>query len=121
METLQTMGLVEPLSNTNIKFVGPAYSAQEAANSLDTLSGGNQTSVELQNHMADFVGRLIGGNQTTYGEVPEGSNLIKEWINIFGQSTSAHGCYGVGSRACIKQYGAPSSINIPATTTIGTQ
>ncbi|EMR12603.1 surface adhesin, partial [Methylophaga lonarensis MPL] len=114
LETLQTMGLVDPLSDTSIKFVGPAYSAQEAANSLDQLSGGNQTTVELQNHAADFVGRLIGGNQATYGEVPEGSSLIKEWINIFGQATSTHSCYGGASDVCGDTYGKPISVNIPA-------
>ncbi|MDX1750019.1 MAG: hemagglutinin repeat-containing protein [Methylophaga sp.] len=114
METLQTMGLIDPLSNTNIKFVGPAYSAQEAANSLDTLSGGNHTSVELQNHTADFVGRLIGGNPSTYGQVSEGSSLIKEWINIFGEATSAHSCYGGSSDVCRDTYGKAISINIPA-------
>lgn len=120
METLQIMGLVEPLSNTNIKFVGPAYSAQESANSLDTLSGGNQTSVELQNHMADFVGRLIGGNQTTYGEVPEGSSLIKEWINMFGEATNVHSCYGTGaiSDNCHPTYGKPITVNIQSNKTL---
>ncbi|HAO24549.1 MAG TPA: filamentous hemagglutinin [Methylophaga sp.] len=114
METLQTMGLVEPLSNTNIKFVGPAYSAQEAANSLDTLSGGNQTSVELQNHMADFVGRLIGGNPATYGEVAEGSGLIKEWIKLFGAAPNVHGCYGTGAAStdCYPRYGVPITHDI---------
>lgn len=114
LETLKTMGLEDPLSNTSIKFVGPAYSAQEAANSLDTLSGGNQTTVQLQNHVADFVGRLIGGNQATYGEISEGSSLIKEWINMFGESPTVHSCYGGADKKCIDTYGSPSTLNIPA-------
>ncbi|MDZ4098313.1 MAG: hemagglutinin repeat-containing protein, partial [Methylophilaceae bacterium] len=114
LEILKTMGLEDPLSNTSIKFVGPAYSAQEAANSLDTLSGGNQTTVQLQNHVADFVGRLIGGNQATYGEISEGSSLIKEWINMFGESPTVHSCYGSGASSpdCYPSYGVPITIDI---------
>lgn len=121
LEILNTMGLEDPLSNTSIKFVGPAYSAQEAANSLDTLSGGTQTTVQLQNHIADFVGRLIGGNQATYGEVSEGSSLIKEWINMFGEAPTVHSCYGNnGSDSpCTQTYGKPISVNIPSSNATG--
>jgi len=121
LEVLKTIGLEDPLSNTSIKFVGPAYSTQEAANTLNTLSGGNQTTIQLQNHMADFVGRLIGDNQATYGEVSEGSSLIKEWINMFGESPTVHSCYGNTGKdsPCTQTYGKPILVNIPANNDIG--
>ena len=99
----------------SIKFVGPAYSAQGAANFLNTLSGGNQNNVTLQNHMDDFVGRLIGGNEATYVNRPAGSNMIKEWLNIFGAAPTVHSCYGNGgSKDCIPTYGIPKTVNIPS-------
>lgn len=123
LEALKTMGLENPLGDTSIKFVGPAYSVQEAANSLDTLSGGNQTTIQLQNHMADFVGRLIGGNQATYGEVSEGSSLVKEWINMFGEAPTVHGCYGAGDGkgSCGQAYGDPITVNVPANNKTGAE
>ncbi|HEX5539439.1 MAG TPA: hemagglutinin repeat-containing protein [Methylophilaceae bacterium] len=116
LEALKSMELNNPLSDTNIKLVGPAYPAQEAANSLDTLSGGKKTTVQLQNHVADFVGRLIGDNPATYGETREGSSLIKEWIKMFGVSPTVHSCYGTGasSRDCYPTYGPPKTIDIPS-------
>ena len=109
LDALKTMELKDPLSDTHIKFAGPAYSAQEAANSLDTLSGGKQTTIQLQNHAADFVGRLIGGNPATYGEK---SGLLKEWIKMFGSSPTVHSCYGAASQACNDAYGKAVSVDV---------
>ncbi|BCM23768.1 two-partner secretion domain-containing protein [Methyloradius palustris] len=115
LEALENMGNNQNiLSGTNIKLVGSAYSAQDAANSLSDLSGGAQTSVQLQNHVDDFVGRLIGGNPTTYGNTPTGSSMIQEWIHIFGASPTTHSCYGAASSACNDKYGVPITINIPS-------
>ncbi len=116
LEVLNTMDLEAPLSNTTIKFVGPAYSAQDAANSLHDLSGGSQNSVQLQTHLADFVGRLIGGNQATYGEIATGSSYIKEWIRMFGGASTVHSCYGTGavSSDCYPTYSPPKTIDIPS-------
>lgn len=71
--------------------------------------------------MADFVGRVIGGNQATYGEVPEGSSLIKEWIKMFGKSPTVHSCYGgTGSDSpCTQSYKKPISIKIPTSNPTG--
>lgn len=81
LEALKTMDNIQSqLSNTSVKLVGSAYNAQDAANSLENLSGGMQNTVQLQVHADDFVGRIIGGNPATYGSTPEGSSLIKEWI-----------------------------------------
>lgn len=114
LEVLNSMQLEAPLRDTTVKFVGPAYSAQDAANSLRDLSGRNQNSVKLQTHLADFVGRLIGGNPSTYGEIATGSSYIKEWIHMFGESPTVHSCYGDASKACIDKYGSATTINIPA-------
>jgi len=106
-----------PLSDTNVKIVGPAYSAQELANSLNILSGGNQTSVQLQNHIDDFTGRLLGSNPPTYGTRPAESSMIKEWIHTFGKAPTVHSCYGTGAASpdCYLKYGAPKTIDIPST------
>ncbi|NOU40466.1 MAG: filamentous hemagglutinin N-terminal domain-containing protein [Methylotenera sp.] len=106
-----------PLSDTTVKIVGPAYSAQELANSLNTLSGGNQTSVQLQNHIDDFTGRLLGSNPPTYGTRPAESSMIKEWIHTFGKAPTVHSCYGTGAASsdCYPKYGAPKTIDIPST------
>lgn len=115
LEALKGMdNLQSPLSNTTVKLVGSAYNAQDAANSLNDLSGGKKNTVQLQVHADDFVGRLLGGNPATYGETPVGSSLIKEWINMFVNSTTVHNCGGDASIACIKKYGDPITISVPA-------
>jgi len=120
LEALNSMDNIQaPLSNTTVKLVGSAYNAQDAANSLNNLSGGAQTAVQLQVHADDFVGRLLGGNPATYGSTPEGSSLIKEWIHMFGDSPTVHSCYGDASKACIKKYGEPITVNVPANQPVG--
>jgi len=115
LEALKGMdNLQSPLSSTTVKLVGSAYNAQDAANSLNDLSGGKKNTVQLQVHADDFVGRLLGGNPATYGETPVGSSLIKEWINMFVNSTTVHNCGGDASIACIKKYGDPITISVPA-------
>lgn len=80
----------------------------------NTLTGTLSTS-NIQNHMDDFVGRLIGGNPATYGIRPKESNMIKEWINMFGAAPTVHGCYGSdGNKDCIPTYGVPKSVVIPS-------
>lgn len=113
LEALKGMDkLQSPLSNTTVKLVGSAYNAQDAANSLNDLSGGKQNTVQLQVHADDFVGRLLGGNPATYGETPVGSSLIKEWINMFVDTTTVHSCYGSGAAStdCYPIYGPQKSL-----------
>lgn len=98
------------LTNTRLKFVGPAYNAQEAANLLGWLSNGTSTVVTLQNHADDFVGNIVGGNPATYDQRPGDSNRIKEWIRIFGDAPTVHSCYGtmaVSKEGCRDNYGPP--------------
>jgi filamentous hemagglutinin len=84
------------LDATSINLFGPAYNAEDAANLLNTLSDGTQTSVTLQNHIDDFVGGIIGGNPSTGGETPPNSTTVLEWYNMFINSATAHSCYGNG-------------------------
>lgn len=99
------------LANTQIKLVGPAYSAQVAANMLDQMSDGKQSVVLLQNHADDLVGRffLIGNNPKTYDKHPTESNRLLEWMRIFGDAPTVHSCYGTGavSIECRPSYGIP--------------
>lgn len=101
------------LNNTEIKFVGPAYNAQDAANMLDAMSNGNRSVVLLQNHADDFVGTLIGGNPATYGQRPAESSRLNEWWRILGDAPTVHSCYGTGAVSvdCPK-YGNPITVEI---------
>ena len=104
------------LSNTNIHYFGPADHAQDAANQLDQLSGGTQTSITLQNHKDDPVGNLffIGNNPPTYGKIPDGSSKLKETLNVFTGDYTVHSCYGVNANRdnCKKPYGDPETLII---------
>jgi filamentous hemagglutinin len=89
-------------SNISINFFGPAYSAGAAARLLNELRGGEQNSVGLQHHVANPVGRLVGGNPSTGGTIHEGGSSLKEmWRTGTGQQNTTHNCYGSNStREC---------------------
>jgi filamentous hemagglutinin len=93
---------MEIQSNTIINFYGPIYRAEAAARLLNELSGGEQNSVGLQNHVADPVRRLLDGNPPTGGTILEGSSSLKEmWRAGTGQQNTTHNCYGSNSpREC---------------------
>lgn len=97
------------LSNTTINFFGPAYNAQQADNLLSTLQDRANLPVaqqpaamlQFQNHAADPVGGLVGGNPSTGGTIPEGSSPIKEAVRAAtGRPTTVHNCYGDGLENC---------------------
>lgn len=105
------------LYNTEIKLVGPAYSAQDAATMLDGMSNGNRSVVLLQNHADDFVGRLIGGNPATFAKRPEDSSMLTEWQRMFGAAPTVHSCYGTGAvdpEGCKGSYGLPKNLEVPS-------
>lgn len=103
------------LSETYLKFFGPAYNAEKAAGLLYQLSGGMQDSVSLENHRDDFVGSIIGGNPATFDQVGPGSTKVKEWLNMFGGSATVHSCYGSGGgKPDCNAYGNPNPVNIKA-------
>ncbi|MFT3960420.1 hemagglutinin repeat-containing protein [Propionivibrio sp.] len=112
-------GSASILTNTSIKFVGPAYNTQTAADLLNWLSSGNVTSVRLQNHADDFVGSFIGGNQATNTQRPDESSRLTEWFRIFGEAPTVHSCYGtmaINSGGCGRLYGTPMTIEVEAKT-----
>lgn len=96
------------LSNTTITFFGPAYNAVKADQLLSTLQNRDAMSDEqknkmvlgLQNHAADPVGRLIGGNFSTGGTIPENSSWFKEIMKVMGGEHTVHNCYGHGGSSC---------------------
>jgi filamentous hemagglutinin len=106
MESLQNqINAQSVLGNTTINFFGPAYNAEKADEILSVLQ--NRSSVDpadqarmvlqLQNHMADPVGRFIGNNPGTGGTIPIESSWIKEVMNVLGGEVTAHNCYGRSS------------------------
>jgi hypothetical protein len=105
------------LANTSVRLVSPAYNAQNVANLLDWLSGGQQTTVQLENHADDFVGSLIGWNPYTYDKRPEDSSRLNEWWNMLFDAPTAHSCGGTGvaSLECRNNYGTPFTIDVPST------
>lgn len=109
-----TSGGKNVLGNTSIYFFGPAYNAQKSANQLYVLSGGKQNSVTLENYKDDFVGSWIGGNPASNTRIPNGSNWIKEGINMLGGKETVHSCYGDGHGNCNIKYGNSISIIIKA-------
>lgn len=112
MSALNKPGNESIFLNTDIHFFGPAANAQQTANLLNKMSSGNKDSITLELHNWDFVGRTIGGNPATFDKVPAGSNMIKEWINMFTGDYSIHSCYGAGQRGCGADYGNSQSITV---------
>ncbi|WP_245256479.1 hemagglutinin repeat-containing protein [Bartonella tamiae] len=116
LSSLKNSGVNNALGNTNIHFFGPAYNAQQAANSLYDLSGGQQNGVYLQNNKYDYVGSVIGGNPASNNKIPSTSNKFQEWFNMtFGKKGySTHSCYGNASDDCKDNYGKSDTIIIKA-------
>ncbi|WP_240669210.1 hemagglutinin repeat-containing protein [Dyella sp. M7H15-1] len=113
MESIAKMpGAEGILSGTTISFFGPAYNAGKADQILSFLQDRKAIAdpaqrqdmvLALQNHIADPVGRFIGGNPATGGTNPEGSATLWEMIRAgTGQPNSSHNCYGapVGPNSC---------------------
>lgn len=100
------------LKATTINFFGPAYNAQQADKLLSNLQDRQSlpvdqqpaTVLQFQNHAADPVGGLIGGNPATGGTIPEGSGIAREAVRAAtGQPNTVHNCYGMSrDAACTK-------------------
>jgi len=85
-----------------------AYSASKADQLLSYLQDRNTIAdpaqrqnmvLTLQNHMADPVGRFIGGNSPTGGTIPEGSSSLQEMLRALGGQGTSHNCYGIGGNS----------------------
>ncbi|MCD6027636.1 MAG: filamentous hemagglutinin protein [Solimicrobium sp.] len=111
LESLQNQPIAQgSLSGTTINFFGPAYSAQQAdailshlqnRDLMTNLDDKNKAVLKFENHLADFVGGLIGRNPGTGGTIPDGSSFIEEGIKaVYGENT-VHNCYGHSiAKAC---------------------
>ncbi|WP_246787220.1 hypothetical protein [Bartonella taylorii] len=93
---------------TTINFFGPAFNAQDMANTLYILSDGKQDYVNLENHKYDFVGTKIGKNPYTFEQIPLGSGPWKEAGKIAFSYPSVHACYGHAGDECTSLYGLPN-------------
>ena len=104
-----TLNATGSLSRTTINFFGPAYNAQQADDLLSMLQDRSNLPEEqqsgailqFQNHAADPVGGLVGGNPSTGGTIPEDSSPAREAVRAgTGQTTTVHNCYGLGPTQC---------------------
>lgn len=96
LETQRENGASNSLSKTSIQLYGSAYNAQDAANLLDALNGNSNSatsSVSVQTHEYDFVGRILGNNPSTGGTIPEESSVAGEVLNTFTKKNTVHNCY----------------------------
>jgi filamentous hemagglutinin len=80
---------------TNVNLFGSAYNAQDAANTVNQITGGTGQ-VTSQVHKDDFVGTVLGGNAATGGTTPSGSSTLQEWIKMLGGESTVHNNYGKG-------------------------
>jgi filamentous hemagglutinin len=100
------------LGQTTLNLFGSAYSSTHANAILGRLQDRSQKNnpddwnVMQSTHIADFVGRFIGGNPATGGKIPQGSTWIKEVKRVLGEEQTAHNCYGASTgRTCSALWG----------------
>ncbi|MEG9475375.1 hemagglutinin repeat-containing protein [Mannheimia indoligenes] len=100
------------LSDTKVKMVGPAANVTNSDNTLSQLQTGSSRneankagSIRIENHKLDPVGSLpivLGGNPSTMNDNHENRGVIQRMIDMFGDNSSMHNCYGLGQVQCIK-------------------
>ncbi|WP_409361865.1 hemagglutinin repeat-containing protein [Bartonella heixiaziensis] len=112
LQSLDQKGRNRLAGKTTINLFAPAFNAQAMADTLERLSDGKKTSVGLENHKYDFVGRWIGGNPYTFEQIPAGSNGLIETFKIITDSISVHNCLGSGKPRCTQLYGLPHRVQI---------
>ncbi|WP_235444348.1 two-partner secretion domain-containing protein [Gallibacterium anatis] len=96
------------LSGTIIKMVGPAANVSRADNALSYLQTGEKRisaegAIRIENHQSDVVGSLpiiLGGNPATMNDNWNNKAFGKKLLDIFGDNSSVHNCYGLGQRQC---------------------
>jgi len=108
---------------TNVNLFGPAYNAQDAANTVNQVSNGaGQVKQSTNNY--DFIGRILGGNPGTGGTIPEGSSVLEEAIRTLGGTATVHNCYGAGRPECGDRFGkdyvAPPLVPVSPSKAAGT-
>ncbi|MDY4281577.1 MAG: hemagglutinin repeat-containing protein, partial [[Pasteurella] mairii] len=96
------------LSGTTIKMVGPAADVTHADEVLSGLQTGKQRessegSIRIENHQQDPVGSLpilLGGNPATMDDNSQNRGFIRRTLDMFGDNSSMHNCYGLGQEQC---------------------
>ncbi|MGY6771812.1 two-partner secretion domain-containing protein [Gallibacterium sp. ZY190522] len=97
------------LSGTTIKMVGPAANVTYADGILSRLQTGKERtssegSIRIENHQQDPVGRvpiILGGNLPTMNDNLQNRGGIQRIIDMFGDNSSMHNCYGLGQGQCV--------------------
>ncbi len=97
------------LSGTAIKMVGPAADVTHADEVLSGLQTGKQRessegSIRIENHQQDPVGSLpilLGGNPATMNDNTQNRGFIRRILDMFGDNSSMHNCYGLGQKQCV--------------------
>ncbi len=97
------------LSDTAVKMVGPATNVAHADNVLSGLQTGKartngEGSIRIENHEQDPVGSLpviLGGNPSTMNDNTQDRGFIRRIVDMFGDNSSMHNCYGLGQDQCI--------------------
>jgi filamentous hemagglutinin len=97
---------------TNVNLFGSAYNAQDAANTVNQITGGTGQVKQSTNNY-DLIGRVLGGNAGTGGTIPEGSSTLEEAVRTLGGAATVHNCYGAGHDGCGK-FGSPELVPVPA-------
>lgn len=70
--------------------------------------------LQYQNHMADPVGGLVGGNAATEGTVPPESSVSAEALRAAtGQVNTVHNCYGAAAPLSCRQFWLDYTNSIP--------
>ncbi|WP_279422785.1 hypothetical protein [Glaesserella parasuis] len=96
------------LSGTTIKMVGPAADVTHADEVLSELQTGKQRespegSIRIENHQQDPVGSLpilLDGNPATMDDNTQNRGFIRRILDMFGDNSSMHNCYGLGQEQC---------------------
>ncbi|WP_245942683.1 hypothetical protein [Phocoenobacter uteri] len=97
------------LSKTDIKMVGPAENVSQVDKILNQLQGlgdertNKEHSIRIESHEGDMVGGFpIGNNPSTTNTNTHKKGNISMILDIFGDKSSSHNCYGLGQTQCIK-------------------
>lgn len=109
-------------SATNVNLFGSAYNAQDAASTVNQITGGTGQVKQSTNNY-DLIGRVLGGNAGTGGTIPEGSSALEEAVRTLGGAATVHNCYGAGKVECSDRFGtnyvAPSLTPVSPTNAVG--
>lgn len=90
-------------------YMFPAANVTHADEVLSGLQTGKQRessegSIRIENHQQDSVGSLpilLGGNPATMNDNTQNRGFIRRILDMFGDTSSMHNCYGLGQKQCV--------------------